>query len=373
MSVTYRDVIIVGAGPAGLSLSFYLQQYKIHHLLLEKNRPFSQWYDRYDHFQTNTTNWMNQLPGSSGLDVDKDRLLENPDRLTTKNQILAYLQQYFLAIKPPVQIPCEVTGFSSSTNQNWQISTSSGEFQCRHIVLCTGSAAKPHQPELARALPQHVPMLHANAYRNPQQLQTRRVLVVGSGSSGVQICEDLARSGQFDEIILAVSGNLHFPWKIMGIPIHTIIKRLGLFDLDVASRLARWILGRHINRGDPATPPSPKAMARDYGVKCVQKIKFYDSGNLLTVAREKIRLQDLTIIWCTGYKPDYSLFPQSIMAVIHRQSRWPQASYGKLPGFKTLHFLGQRFQSTLASHSLYGISRDAKQVADRIQADLLNP
>ena len=161
--------------------------------------------------------------------------------------------------------------------------------------------------------------------------------------------------------------------SVLGVPIHSIVNMLGLFDLDVKSRLVRWILGSHTHRGDPATPPSPKVLIRDYGVKCVQKIKSYDSDNLVTVTREKISTQDLTIIWCTGYKPDYSLFPKSIMAAIGRQYRWPTASYGKLPGFKRLHFLGQRFQSTLVSHSLYGISRDAKRIADRIRADLLNP
>lgn len=90
--MTNIDIIIIGAGPAGLSLSYYLQEHGLPHLVLEKTRPCSQWYERFDHFQMNTANWMNQLPGTLELFEDKNHLQQAPNQLATGAEILAYLQ-----------------------------------------------------------------------------------------------------------------------------------------------------------------------------------------------------------------------------------------------------------------------------------------
>lgn len=233
--------------------------------------------------------------------------------------------------------------------------------------MCTGSAALPKWSALALTIGKQVPSLYANSYRNPHQIQTSRVLVVGSG---VQICQDLAQFSKFDEIILSVSHNRRFPWTVLGVAIHKIVKYLGLFDFASDARLARWILQTNKSRGDPATPPSPKVLTRQYGVRCVQKIQDFEAGNLVTKDGQRVSTRDLTIIWCTGFKPDYALLPVAVRDVMAGTPGWPTASYGKVPGFSGLHFLGQRFQSKLSSHILYGIGRDAGKIAHRIKLEM---
>jgi putative flavoprotein involved in K+ transport len=248
--------------------------------------------------------------------------------------------------------------------------TSRGPLHCRHVVVCTGSAALPKWSALALSMREKIPSLYVNTYRHPWQIKTRRVLVVGSGSSGTQICEDLARSRQFDEIILSVSGNRRFSWKVLGIPIHSIVKHLGLFDLAADAWLGRWIIRLAGNHGDPATPPAPAMLASQYGVRCVQKIQAFDGESIISKNGQRISAHDLTIIWCTGFRPDFTLLPESVQEVIARLPGWPIASHGRVPGFPGLHVLGQRFQSTLSSHILYGMTRDAARIARRIQAEM---
>lgn len=370
MSKNKVDVIIVGAGPSGLSLSYYLQAQGISHLVLEKSKICRQWYERFDKFFMNTANWMNQLPIATVSFEDKNHLQQYPDELASGEQILCYLQQYATAVNPPLKIPCEVQALDYLQAFSWQIKTSSDLYYARHVVVCTGSAAVPKWPLVSQAIKRDVTSLHASAYRNPEQIDTKRVLVVGSGSSGVQICEDLARSNKFHEIIFSVSNNRRFPWKILGVPIHKIVRHLGLFDLPSNSRLGRWIIRQGGDRGDPATPPSPKKLSKKYGVKCVAKITAYEAGAIVASDQKKITTKDLTVIWCTGFSADKSILPDAVRDKISKTPGWPAESHGLVQGFKGLHFLGLRFQSTLSSHILYGIGRDAHRTALHISQDL---
>jgi len=370
MAENYSDTIIIGAGPAGLSLSYFLQENNLSFLVLEKSRPFAAWYNRFDHFRMNTANWMNQLPGSGDLLGSKNHLQGFPNQLATGGEFLSYLQLYAKAVNPPLKNRYEVTKLRFLGRNAWELNTSRGIFNCHNVVICTGSLAKPGWPRLAYTLRETTPSLHASSYRNPEQLNTRRVLVVGSGSSGIQICQDLARSSKFSEIILAESNNRHFPWKILGIPVHLVVKSLGLFDCDVDSVLGRLIVSASGTGGDPATEPSPDKLARNYGVRIVKKLVASSAAGIVTADNQLLSTRDLTIIWCTGYQPVFPILPEPVRAAIARIPGWPVASRGKIPGFPGLYFLGLRFQSTLSSHILYGIVRDARQLAAWIKSEM---
>ncbi len=117
----------------------------------------------------------------------------------------------------------------------WEVVTADMVVETPNVAVCIGAMSAPRFPTAAAELPDSVPQLHSLHYRNPNQISTDHVLVVGSGSSGIQITELLAKSGRFSSIHLAQSKVLILPESILGVPIHRFIHFFGLFDVKVES------------------------------------------------------------------------------------------------------------------------------------------
>ncbi|MDR7376459.1 putative flavoprotein involved in K+ transport [Rhodoferax ferrireducens] len=188
---THYSVAIVGGGQAGLSLSYYLQQRGIDHLVLEKNQLVHSWRSqRWDSFCLVTPNWQCNLPGWSYAGDD-------PHGFMVKEEINAWLEGFVVHVDAPALEGVVVHKVArSSDNKPFSIQTSQGTFTADQVVVASGGYHKPIVPRLAERLPAHVTQMHSAEYRNPQSLPEGAVLVVGCGQSGSQIAEDLHLAGR---------------------------------------------------------------------------------------------------------------------------------------------------------------------------------
>ncbi|MET0769395.1 MAG: NAD(P)-binding domain-containing protein [Solirubrobacteraceae bacterium] len=174
------DVVVVGAGQAGLAVSHELTRAGVEHVVLEKGRVAQTWRGRWDSFCLVTPNWSLQLPGHH---YDGD----DPDGFDARDEVIAYLERY--AEPMPVEEGVEATSLAQRDG-GFVLETSAGTLTPRQVVLASGAYQRAHRPE---GLPAH---LDVGDYRNPGALPDGPVLVIGSGQSGCQIAEELRRAGR---------------------------------------------------------------------------------------------------------------------------------------------------------------------------------
>lgn len=357
--------IVIGAGQAGIALSHFLSLTGVEHLVLESTQPFSSWHSRWDGFRANTPNWMNTLPGCDPAIVPGG----DPDGFATREELLCYLATVLRAVDPPLQVGVAVTRVDRK-GALWDVETTSGVYRTRNVAVCTGAMNAPRIPALAERLPETVPQLHSSAYRRPSQLATPQVLLVGSGSSGTQICRELAESGRFRTIHFATSDVLILPRHLLGIPVHRFLHRLGLFDVRARSPIGRLMYSGLESRGDPIMRPSPRDLAKRHGVRLHGKLQDIETGRLRFADGEMLGLDELSIIWCTGYQADYRWIQLDQREAAFDSRDNPRHDRGCVSGAAGLFFVGLRYQHTVASHDFYGVGRDAEYVANRIRARL---
>ncbi len=352
------DVVIIGAGQCGLSLAYYLQQYNISYIIIEKQGPFSSWYTRWDGFYMNTANWMNLLPFEQ---LDDNCNTDNS--LFSKKQILHYFENWLKKISTNIKIAS--VDKIQENGSNWIIKTDDINYRAIHIIIATGLNSN-YIPVLAHKIPDNIEQFHSSKYINPAQIQTKRVLIVGSGSSGVQICDELARMGKFS-VTLSCSKNKYFPWTLFGISIYRYIKLFHLFDIRSRSLLGRIILFISKNKGDPATRPTPAELHRCYNVNLMTKLISIENTTAKFDNDEILSLNSITIIWCTGFKVNYkSLLDKKLHDSILDSNGIPILSSNFKSINYNLYFIGLRFQRLVSSHAIYGAVRDAKYLAKEI-------
>ncbi len=360
------QTVIIGAGQAGVALSHCLQQRGVSHIVLESDRPFSDWYRRrWDSFAMNTPNWMNSLPGAT----QQFAPTASRNAYGTYRDALDYFEAYLSAVQPPIRIE-QVSGIDVNRDGSWHVVTGDDHYNADNVAVCTGHAGLAKIPPVAAKVPAHVRQLHSSQYQRPEQIQTANVLVVGSGSSGVQICQDLAVSSRFQSVALCESGNLTMPWSILGVPTYTLMKWLGVFKITRESWIGRWTFPKLETKGDPATPPSPRSLAKKYGVRRFGRIRSADDDTIQCGRGQQISTTDLTIVWCTGFTTSYDFMDPDVRDLALDQRGIVVHHRGVVASLPGLYFLGLRFQHTLVSQDLFGVGQDAPYIADHIAARL---
>lgn len=354
------DVVVVGAGQAGVSVSYYLTRHDIDHVVLERDVPFSAWRNRWDGFITNTTNRLNMLPMLPRLPA------KDPDGFATREEIVRYLDECLETFDPPIETGVEVVRVSYREPYSWEVETIDDVIYTRHVVMCTGAMSRPWVPDLAADLPAEITQMHSSEFRNPEQITTPRVLIVGGGSSGVQICRLLAETRRHDEIHIAAGKVVVLPRRVLGIQTHRLFHVLGLFDLEVDSLLGRMIFSRLETTGDPIVPPTPRELAKMYGVVVHPKFTGWRNGELWFEDGGSIGPDDLTIVWCTGLRGDYRALEAGGVQVFDEWGR-PRHRRGVVAETPGLSFVGLRHQYTAASHDIYGVGNDARYVVSCIK------
>ena len=358
----YVQAVIVGAGQAGVSLSYYLQRQQIPHIILERDRPFSSWYNRWEGFCANTPNWMNTLPM-----LDANRYPSGlREGFATKEELTDYFEMCLNAVNPPVIGNTTVQKIIQLQNGNWEVHTSKVIYETSHVAICIGAMCNPKLPKVAAKLSPSISQLHSSHYRNPEQITTKSVLLVGSGSSGMQICKLLIQSKRFEQINLSVSNVLVLPTKFLGIKIHRFVHFFGFFDVETDSLLGKLMYSKLETKGDPIMPPSPSKLAKIFGVELFGRLIDAD-GTVLRFSDDKsLDTGDLSVIWCTGFQHDYAFVETQQPTDVFDRTGYPNHKRGVVDAAPGLYFVGLRYQHTVASHDIYGVAKDAKFVAEHI-------
>ena len=203
------DVVVIGAGQAGLATSYELTRAGVEHVVLERGSVGQTWRGRWDSFCLVTPNWTVQLPGGA---YDGD----DPDGYLPRDEIAAFLERYATSFDAPVRGGVHVDGLGAS-DDGFRLRTSSRDIAARSVIVATGAYQRPHRPAEASRLPD-LPQLDADGYANPESLPSGAVLILGSGQSGCQIAEELNEAGR--DVYLACG---RAPW---------VPRRLG--DHDIA-------------------------------------------------------------------------------------------------------------------------------------------
>ena len=201
------DVVVIGAGQAGLAVSHELTGAGVEHVVLERARVAETWRGRWDSFCLVTPNWTVRLPGGAYEGDD-------PDGFMDRDAVVAHLERY--AAGAPVREGVEVTALRAHDG-GFRLETSDGEVAARRVVVATGAYQRPHRPPAAATLPPDLLSIDVEDYRNPGALPDGAVLVVGSGQSGCQIAEELHLAGR--DVFLACG---RAPW---------LTRRIGDRDL----------------------------------------------------------------------------------------------------------------------------------------------
>ncbi|KAB2810852.1 SidA/IucD/PvdA family monooxygenase [Pimelobacter simplex] len=233
MSHQEVEVLVVGAGQAGVAMSEHLSDNGVPHLVLERNRIAERWRtERWDSLVANGPAWHDRFPGMEFPDVD-------PDGFAGKEQVAAYFEAYAEKIAAPVRTGVEVTSVTRHEGRpGFRVETSEGTIDARFVVAATGPFQRPVIPPIVPegAVPVQI---HSSGYRNPDQLPDGGVLVVGAGSSGVQIADELQRAGR--DVYLSVGPHDRPPRSYRGRDFCWWLGVLDLWDMETPAAGAEHV------------------------------------------------------------------------------------------------------------------------------------
>jgi putative flavoprotein involved in K+ transport len=266
------DAIIIGAGQAGLAMSACLGRFGFDHVVLERGRIAERWHrERWDSLRLLTPNWMNRFPGWSYQGAD-------PDGFTTKQEFAAFLEQYASAAAAPVVMGTTVQSVRHMPG-GYRVESDRGVWSAPCVVIATGHCDEPLVPDMARCLPASIRQVTSTAYRNPGELPDGGVLVVGASASGLQLAEEIQRSGR--QVTISVSRHTRLPRLYRGRDIMWWLDQYGVLEDDAATeadlRVARsqpsiQLVGR------PDRSNLDLGVLRDIGVRLTGRVAGIEDG-----------------------------------------------------------------------------------------------
>lgn len=295
--------VVIGAGHCGLAMSRCLTERSVDHVVLERGQVANSWRTRWNSLRLLTPNWQSRLPG---LRYDGD----DPDGYMTASEVVNHMGAYAARIDAPVQTQTSVRSVRCGS-EGFTVTTDQGEWSCRSVVVATGACNVPDVPELAEAVPDAITSITPSEYRSPDQLADGGVLIAGAGATGIQLADEIHRSGR--PVTLAVGGHVRAPRLYRGMDIMWWLDAAGVLDerwdeVDDVDRV-RWLPSFQLV-GTPDRVTIDLARLQRDGVRCVGRLAGIRDGtaqfsgglrNVVTLADLKLgRLLDTIDEWATA-------------------------------------------------------------------------
>jgi putative flavoprotein involved in K+ transport len=412
------ETVIVGAGQAGLTMSWFLRQAGREHLLVDRRGTLGGgWQDRWDAFRLVTPNWTASFPGDPYAGP-------NPDGFMPRDEIAALVAGYAARIDAPVHLDTAVDQLVPRSGGGFRLETTGGAIDADRVVVAAGSFHIPRIPPIAAELPARVTQLHSHEYRRETSLPPGGVLVVGSGQSGVQIAEELMDAGRDVHLSVGTAGRVPrryrgqdiFRWlaglwsrgDALGVPLPSVDKlpdprmrtmgnphlsghggghdtNLRQFAADGMALIGRIerVDGERLSVADDLTANLARAddffdaRFRGFVDAFIERAAIDappDDRRPFAFEPPVVREFDLaaagisTVIWTTGYRLDYRWIDLPILD----EQGFPRNRRGvsEIPG---LSFLGLLWQHNQASATLFGPTQDARHLASEMGLPDVDP
>jgi len=401
--------VIIGAGHAGLAMSRCLADLAIDHVVLERGEVANSWRtERWDSLRLLTPNWQSRLPGF-GYEGD------HPDGYRTMPEVVAFIERYAKVISAPVQTNTRVTAVRKS-DAGFAVMTDQGDWQCRTVVLASGACNIARTPACADRVPRSIRTLTAQDYRNAAQLPEGGVLVVGASASGTQIAYEIHQSGR--PVVLSVGEHIRAPRTYRGKDLEWWMDACGVLDerfdqvddINRARRVPSLQLAGTTDRStldlNCLTAAGVKLVGRLAGITESGKAQFSGSlRNMCALSDLKMgRLLDTidtwaqenglggsvaprerppptrvdgsppltldltagqikTIVWASGYRPDYSWVDVPILD--HKGQVRHDGGVVCEPG---MYLMGAHFLRRRKSSLIDGAGDDARDLSAHLAA-----
>ena len=340
------DVIVIGAGQAGLAMGHFLARQGRRFVILDRADSIgAAWRERWDSLVLFTPRRYDALPGLA--------FSGDPDGYPTRDEVIAYLERYAETFELPVELGSAVQSLTAA-DDGFVAELDDRRLEADQVVVATGPFQVPHVPALADRLAPEVFQTHSTGYRRPADLPGASVLVVGGGNTGFQIAKELSATRT---VRLAVgSRQKPLPQRLLGRDLFWWLTKLGLLRRTVESRL-----GRRMRERDFLIGSSPREARRRFGIGLEPRLVGV-SGRTATFA-DGSELEVDAVVWATGYRPDHSWIEPAVAdpegRVVHRRG------VTDVPG---LYVLGLTWQHTRGSALLGWVKDDAEFLAERIAA-----
>ncbi len=345
--------VIVGAGQAGLTSGYYLLKANEDFIIIDSvKRVGDSWRKRWNSLCLFTPAQYDSLPG---FPFPKAR-----GTFPTKDEMADYLEEYAQRYNLPVRLG-ETINRLSSTTSGYVLSTAGGIIECDRVIVATGTNQLPRIPDFAKDVNKSVYQIHSSQYINPDSLPPGDVLVVGAGTSGVEIAIELSKNRH---TMLSGKPTFHIPDQVF----------------RYAGRLYWWFAGNILSINTPIGRKARKSIVRgggplvnvsikdiaNAGVERLPRVAGIENGHPKLTDGRVVPVS--SIIWATGFRPDYSW----IDTKISYENGWPATHRGIPSGAEGLYFVGMLFQYALTSGLVGGVGRDAAHIVNHIRKNIRN-